>query len=131
IGWTIRREQRVGDSWEVVPGLRSSGIYRIEIVSDSGQFWSFVVAHDADVAIGDHRGGLSGEAWEGIEFSEVSVAAPWPLSTASLPADWQRFHVFLPTREPCPYRLLVNGAFAADLSRQEVRVTAEPDDYNR
>ena len=30
--------------------------------------------------------------------------------------------VFLPTGEPCPYDLLISGAFNSNLSRQEVRV---------
>ena len=33
-------------------------------------------------------------------------------------------HVFLPTGEPSPYPIVINGAFSADLSRQEVRVSA-------
>ena len=38
--------------------------------------------------------------------------------------------MFLPTAETSPYPLLVNGAFATDLSRQHVPVSDDPDDYN-
>ena len=67
-----------------------------------------------------------------MAFTEVTVAALEPGSADGvLPADWRRFHVFLPTTEPCPYGFLVNGAFATDLSRQEIRLGAGGDDYNR
>lgn len=130
--WSVRRERRSGASWERHSGLTESGIYRIHVVSAVGETHDFLLAHDADVDIGGHRGGLDTYAWEGIEISEVSVAvlledgAP-----AELPAHWRHFHVFLPTAEGCPYPLLVNGAFVSDLSRQEIRVGEERDDYNR
>ena len=38
--------------------------------------------------------------------------------------------MFLPTAERCSYPLLINGAFASDLSRQEIRVSPAADDYN-
>lgn len=50
--------------------------------------------------------------------------------TDILPPEWRRFHVFLPTAERCPYPMLINGAFASDLSRQEIRVSPARDDYN-
>jgi hypothetical protein len=57
----------------------------------------------------------------------IVVLAPGPAST---PHEWRRFHVFLQTEEGCPYPLLVNGAFTTDLSRQQIRVSEHPDDYN-
>src|SRR5206468_12659026 len=77
-------------------------------------------------------GGLDAYAWEGIEITEVSIAALIEDNApAELPAPWRHLHVFLPTSEPCPYPLLVNGAFISDLSRQEVRVGEEGNDYHR
>jgi hypothetical protein len=49
----------------------------------------------------------------------------------SLKDDWRRLHVFLPTGEPCPYHLLVSGAFGSNLSRQEIRVEDDSANYNR
>ena len=136
ISWSVVRERRVDSSWQVCSGLQTSGVYRIHIrCTQPGTqevVATFLVAHDADVPIGRHRAGLVGYAWQGIEFTEVSVATPWPTGTADeLPGGWARFHVFLPTGEPSPYPLVVNGAFATDLSRQEIRVSTDPDDYNR
>ena len=130
--WTVRRERRVGDEWQSCTGLLQSGIYRIHIASASGETRDFMLAHDADVEIGTNRGGLDTYAWEGMEVSEVSVAALFDESRPTeLPPAWRHFHVFLPTAEPCPYPLLVNGAFISDLSRQELRVGEEHNDYNR
>ena len=131
MAWSIARQQWIGDAWQPCPGFAETGVYRVEIKSDQDERWTFVLAHDADITIGDHRGGLSGPAWAGIEFAEVSVATPWPGGGTQLPADWRRFHVFLPTGEPNPYQLLVSAAFASDLSRQEIRVSPDSDDYNQ
>lgn len=50
---------------------------------------------------------------------------------AELPPDWRRLHVFLPSAEPCPYDLLISAAFNSNLSRQEIKVEENRDDYNR
>lgn len=129
--WRISRELRADDTWKPCTGLTESGTYRISIETGAGEAHDFLLAHDADVQIGSHRGGLDAYGWDGIEISEVSVAAliqqgrPTPL-----PTSWRKFHVFLPTSEPCPYPLLVNGAFVSDLSRQEIRIGESDDDYN-
>ena len=47
-------------------------------VSDGDQTATFVVVHDDEVPIGDRRAGLSGPAWEGVDLTEVSVAALEP-----------------------------------------------------
>jgi hypothetical protein len=127
--WFVERERLAeSGSWAPSTGFQGSGVYRVSVVSDD-EAATFVVAHDAEIAIGPNRVGLSGPAWEGVELTEVSVAALEP-GSAELPLDWRRFHVFLPTSEPCPYPILVNGAFSTDLSRQHVRVSPEAGDYN-
>ena len=85
--WTVRRERRAGDEWEPCTGLLESGIYRIRVASASGETHDFLFAHDAEVEIGGHRGGLDAYAWEGIEISEVSVAA---LSRTARPLNFLR-----------------------------------------
>jgi hypothetical protein len=133
ISWTLRREQADDHGgWEPATGLAKSGVYQVWIESNGADdIWCFLLGHEADIPIGPHRGGLNSYAWEGVELTEVTVAA---LATGGdndeLPAAWRRFHVFLPTAETSPYPLLVNGAFATDLSRQEIRVAAETEDYN-
>ena len=131
IGWEVARERRTGLDWSTVPGLAEPGIYRITVNSTDVATRQFLVAHDNSLEIGEHRGGLDPFIWDGIELTEVAVAAelaesgPIPLASES-----PVLHVFLPTEERCPYPLLINGAFSADLSRQEVRVSEDPSDYN-
>lgn len=127
--WSVSRERASSNGWEPTPGLGESGSYRVQVKSSSQGEASFVVAHDADVAIGNHRLGLTGPAWEGVELTEVSVAALEP-GSFEMPAEWRHLHVFLPTAEESPYPILVNGAFSTDLSRQKVRVSEESGDYN-
>jgi hypothetical protein len=132
IGWQVTRERRTDSGWSEVPGLAEPGIYRITVSSADVAQRQFLVAHNNQLEIREHRGGLDSFTWEGIELSEVAVAAelaesdPIPLASES-----RVLHVFLPTEERCPYPLLINGAFSADLSRQEVRVSEDPSDYNR
>ena len=129
--YEIRRERRHAGRWEPCSGLGGTGIYRVSLAAESEDPATFLIAHDADVEIGEHRGGLQGLAWEGIELSEVSVAVrlageqPVPI-----PPNWRWLHIFLPTAEPCPYPFLVNGAFVSDLSRRAIAVTPHEDDYN-
>ena len=119
--------------WEPTDGLTGSGIYQVWIESGGAEdIWCFLLGHEDGLEIGNHRGGLNAYAWAGVDLTEVTVAA---LVTGGdsdeLPIAWRRFHVFLPTADVAPYPLLINGAFATDLSRQEIRVLSEAEDYNR
>lgn len=128
--WRLRRE-RLDHGGESTPGLVETGVYRVAIES-SRLAMSFVLAHDADVEIGQHRGGLDEHGWGAIELTEVSVAcAVDGTRPTELAQELRKFHVFLPTGEVSPYPLLVNGAFMTDLSRQELRIGEESDDYNQ
>ena len=128
---TRRRSRRNGRSGERVDALQGSGLYEVQLTVDEQDTFSFLLAHDASVPIGQHRDGLSGPAWEGVDLSEVSVAVLDPdRSSGTMPEAWRRFHVFLPTAEPCPYPMLVNGAFMTDLSRQRVAADGRRHDYN-
>lgn len=128
--WLIERQVRRHGEWARVSGFGGTEIYRVAVTSSDGDQAAFLVAHDDGVEIGENRVGLSGPAWEGVEMTEVSVAVLADGSADKMPKDWKHFHVFLPTAEPCPYPLLVNGAFSTDLSRQHVRVSSEAGDYN-
>jgi len=129
--WTITRAIDDEDHWSPAPGLSRTGLYRVEVDADHSERRAFLVAHDDDLEIEQHRGGLDEYAWSGVELSEVSVAVelvndlPIAIDQAA-----RVLHVFLPTGEPCPYPMVINGAFSADLSRQEVRASPDPDDYN-
>ncbi len=127
--WSVTRERFSQSGWIAASGLERSGSYRVEVRSSTDDAAAFLVSHDADVAIGTNRVGLTGPASEGVEFTEVSVATLEP-GHVEMPQSWRHLHVFLPTVEQCPYPILVNGAFSTDLSRQQVRVSEERGDYN-
>lgn len=104
----------------------------VDLTSDSGESESFVVAHNEAIEIGNFRGGLDDFAWDGVEVTEVSVGARVRDSRPiALNPSWRRLHVFLPTVETSPYDLLVSGAFATNLSRQEIRIENDTSNYNR
>jgi hypothetical protein len=128
--WMVSREVLEEDRWVPVSGLGGSGLYRVNVSSTDDDQAAFYIAHDANVAIGPNRVGLSGPAWDGVDLTEVSIATLADGPGEVMPETWKHFHVFLPTEEPCPYPMLVNGAFATDLSRQHVRVRPERGDYN-
>lgn len=129
--WQITRAIADDGQWTPVAGLAKTGLYRVDVAAEHAEDRSFLVAHDDDLEITEHRGGLDEYAWNGVELSEVSVAVqlheqrPVPVDQAA-----RVLHVFLPTGETCPYPIVINGAFSADLSRQEVRVSLDPEDYN-
>ena len=133
VSWQLQREALDGEMWQPISGLIESGMYRVSVSSSEGHTGTFLVAHNADVEIGEHRSGLSGPAWAGVTLSEVSVAVLEATDgLREMPDEWRRFHVFLPTNEPSPYPILVNGAFTTDLSRQAVRVSkGDHQDYNQ
>ncbi len=128
--WTVLREIEDFDRRRPVDSLDRSGLYRVTVSGSDSDHVAFYVAHDANVQIGANRTGLSGPAWDDVNLTEVSVASPANNPRDGLPEDWKHFHVFLPTEEYCPYPLLINGAFATDLSRQHLSVRDDPHDYN-
>ena len=128
--WEVSRAIRRNGDWVPVPGLGDSGLYKVVVWDSDGESAAFYIAHDATVPIGSNRQGLSGPAWQGVDLTEVSIATLANELDDDMPEEWRHFHVFLPTEERCPYPMLVNGAFATDLSRQHVRVRAESGDYN-
>jgi Protein NO VEIN, C-terminal len=130
--WSVRRQHLDGDTWKDVPGFAVSGDYRVTLCPDDGSSEIFILSHDNDIPIGSHRGGIDEFTWENIEYTEVSLAARMAeQQPKSLSDSWRRFHVFLPTGEMCPYDLLVSGAFGSNLSRQEIRVENDENNYNR
>lgn len=129
--WTVDRSSvHRGDTAKAI--VNGAGVYRVLLSHDYGESEEFLLAHDGDIQMGAHRGGLDDFSWEGVEFSEVSVAARLVEGLPTqLPPAWRRFHVFLPSGEPCPVNLLVSGAFSTNVSRQEIRIEPEQYNYNR
>ncbi len=127
--WLLERHQVTVDGVVPCGGLTETGLFRVDLVNRDGIGDRYWVAHNADVRIGDHRDGLTGPAWEGVDVTEVSVAVR-DADDPHIDAASRRFHVFLPTQEPSGCSVLVNGAFTTDLSRQHVQVGTTAENYN-
>lgn len=133
--WLIQREASIdGTEWYQVPSLPDDGAARVTLIEDEqvAALSRFLLFADRTIEIGDNRYGLDGASWEGVELTEVGLAVGLDEQERLVPlAEDPRLHVFLPTQERCPFPLLVNGAFACNLSRQAIDVTDREDDYNR
>lgn len=127
--WLVERHRVTGAGVGRCGGLTESGLFRVDLVNRDGEGDRYWVAHNADVRIGGHRDGLTGPAWEGVDISEISVAVR-DADRPRLEPDSRHFHVFLPTQEPSGCSVLINGAFATDLSRQHIQVSGSGSDYN-
>lgn len=127
--WQLTREQLQNDGWSQVPSMDGPGLYRVRLDASHDDPAVFLVAHDGDIEIGAHRGGLAGVAWEDVDVTEVSVAVRVD-EGVPLPVPAPLVHVFLPTAERMPYPFLINGAFASGLSRQSIRVEENTSNYN-
>ena len=77
-----------------VAGFRGSGVYRVSVVGDD-EAATFVVAHDADVAIGPNRVGSDGPGVGGRR-ADRGVGRRAEPGSDELPLTWRHFHVFLP-----------------------------------
>ncbi|MDK3258940.1 sacsin N-terminal ATP-binding-like domain-containing protein [Blastococcus capsensis] len=127
--WLLERHRVTSGGVEPCEGMTESGLFRVDLVNHSDVGERYWVAHNADVLIGDHRDGLAGPAWEGVDISEVSVAVR-DAEEPRIDPESRRFHVFLPTQEPSGCSVLVNGAFTTDLSRKHVQVSDSASNYN-
>jgi hypothetical protein len=132
IRWTVERQQHRPEGPKSVDSLTDSGVYTVQLAGNDGMKDTFILAHDAEIPIGAHRGGLNEFAWENVELTEAAIACRIERGRAAeLPTSWRKLHVFLPSGESCPYDLLISGAFNTNLSRQEIKVDSAVDDYNR
>ena len=132
LAWTVTRYRVTDSVAELVSEFSDPGTYRVVLTPDEGNADTFLVAYEPSIEIENHRGGLDEVSWEGVTVTEVSVAARMrEKDPIALDPHWRKLHVFLPTGEPCPYDLLISGAFNSNLSRQEIRVEPDVSNYNR
>ena len=55
--WSVHRQQAGDSGWRDVSGFAESGDYRVTLNPDNGSIETFVLAYDADIAIGDIAAG--------------------------------------------------------------------------
>jgi hypothetical protein len=130
--WTVARYRVKDSGTELASEFSDPGTYRVVLTPDKGIADTFLLAYEPHIEIENHRGGLDEVSWEGVTVTEVSIAVRMrDEDPIALEPGWRKLHVFLPTGEPCPYDLLISGAFNSNLSRQEIRVESEASNYNR
>lgn len=81
-----------------------------------------------------HREGLEGPHWEAVEFTEIGAALRYEERNGELHLqpfeEAPDIHLFLPTEEPSPFPLLINGAFKPDSSRTGIPIVDSEEGYN-
>ncbi len=133
--WELSRS---GIAGELKENVTSS---KIDITCDGTQAeWGpdaeqhhYIKFRKADIPV-TNREGLEGPHWESVEYTEIGAALRYeeredkvhlkPFNTAP------NIHLFLPTEEPSPFPLLINGAFKPDSSRTGIPVVDEQNGYN-
>jgi hypothetical protein len=93
----------------------------------------YVKFREANIPV-THREGLEGPHWGAVEYTEIGVALQYQEHDGAIhlePFDnTPNIHLFLPTEEPSPLPLLINGAFKPDSSRTGIPVVDPDDGYN-
>lgn len=88
-----------------------------------------------ELSIGNNTAGISNNTWGDVTETQVSVALRAERREDGLhlqPVSGNPYaHVFLPTEEPSPVPVLINGAFDSNLSRTAIDLTNRDTDYNR
>lgn len=80
------------------------------------------------------REGIEGPNWSDVEYTEIGAACRYEQRDGSLRLlpfeDHPTIHLFLPTEEPSPFPLLLNGAFKPDSSRRKIPIVDVEEGYN-
>lgn len=130
-GWRIEREAQDWDSETTSLDFVSVKHLDPDGANDGGTFALF---SREEVKIGGHTGGIDENTWGDVEYTQIGVALRVDERDDGIHltklAENPFFHVFLPTEEECPIPVLVNGAFHTAISRTNINVTGDEDNYN-
>lgn len=131
-GWKIEREEKV---WSR-DGTRLDfvSVQHLDPEAGNDDEGTFALFSREEVEIGSHTGGIDENTWGDIEYTQIGLALRIReeedgIHLAKLEEN-PFFHVFLPTEEECPIPVLVNGAFHTAISRTNINVTRDEDNYN-
>lgn len=130
-GWKIEREEKDWNSESTrlkfvsVKHLDSDG------ENDGGTFALF---SREEVKIGRHTDGIDENTWGDVEYTQIGVALRVDEGEDGIHLTKLEknpyLHVFLPTEEESPIPVLVNGAFHTAISRTNINVTGDENNYN-
>lgn len=130
--WKVSREKKQWESDGTQVKFISVDYVSAENESD-GQTTFALFSRD-EVKIGQHKGGIDENTWGDVEYTQIGIAfrvreMEDGVHLVKL-SENPSFHVFLPTEEECPIPVLVNGAFHTAISRTNINVTGDQDNYN-
>jgi len=130
-GWEIHRQSEEIDSDRT--DLTFVTVRRI-IDGEKGDDETFALFSRDHVEIGRHTGGIDENTWGDVNYTQIGLALRAKEREDGIHltrmGTYPSVHVFLPTDERCPLPVLVNGAFHTAISRTNINVTADDDNYN-
>lgn len=129
--WDINREQKSWSSDSTTVTFVSVRQHGAEAESDEKTFALF--SRD-EVEIKGHTGGIDENTWGDVKYTRIGLALRVREESDGVHLtrleEKPFVHVFLPTEEQCPIPVLVNGAFHTAISRTNINVTRDEDNYN-
>lgn len=130
--WEIDRENKSIESSRT--SLEFVTVRRIGEDGETGEDDTFALFSRDEVEIGDHTGGIDENTWGDVNYTQIGLALRVEHEEDGVhlkKLEERPFaHVFLPTEERCPVPVLINGAFHTAISRTNINVTADEDNYN-
>lgn len=128
-GWKINRESKSIDS-----SFTNLEFVSIHKIGDKESSKTFAVFSRDEIEIGGHTGGIDDNTWGNVNYTQIGLALRVEYQEDGI--HLTRFesrpavHVFLPTEERSPIPVLINGAFHTAISRTNINVTSDEDNYN-
>lgn len=130
--WVVERDQQELERDETELTFTS---VRHQVDDRTEQEETFALFSRNRVEIGQHTGGIKKQTWGEVNYTQIGVALRVDERDDGIHltklAETPSIHVFLPTKERCPIPILVNGAFHTKISRTDIDVTPDEDNYNR
>lgn len=131
-GWKVCREEKTIDSSRT--DLNFVTVRHLEESGDVDGEQTFALFSRNDVEIGENTGGIDENTWGDVNYTQIGLALRVEDQEDGVhlkPLEESPFvHVFLPTNERCPIPVLINGAFHTAISRTNIKVTSDEDNYN-
>lgn len=130
-GWEVhRRDEQIESDRTDVTFVTVQQI----LDGETGDGETFALFSRDHVEIGQYTGGIDENTWGDVNYTQIGLALRVEEQEDGIHLTrletYPSVHVFLPTEERCPLPVLVNGAFHTAISRTNINVTADDDNYN-
>lgn len=130
--WKIERGEKDWDSDDT--RLKFVSVQYLDSEAGNSDKETFALFSRDEVEIGSHTSGIDENTWGDVKYTQIGLALRIREEKDGIHLSKLEespfFHVFLPTEEQCPIPVLVNGAFHTAISRTNINVTSDDDNYN-